>query len=210
MTTVVIDHGCANLFSLTQALHSLGEQYIVSREPAVIEAASRLVLPGVGSFGDVMKAMQELTLVEPLHKAAKRRTPLLGICVGMQILADRSEEFGEHTGLGLVPGVVRRLPEEAGGGQRVPNVGWRVLYPRADDPLMGDVADGTMAYFVHSYAFEPKESSVVAATIKFNDTMIAAAIHQDNVTGYQFHPEKSGADGLALIRQFFRKVPAAQ
>ena len=141
--------------------------------------------------------------------AAGQRVPMLGICVGMQILFDQSEEFGLHPGLGLVPGEVRRLPDPAPGrrGMRVPNVGWRALCPRVDDPVLGDLAFDTMTYFVHSYAVEPKDAADIAATIEFNGRDVVAAIHRGNIMGFQFHPEKSGEAGIALIRRFLDFSP---
>jgi len=204
VSTVVVDHGRANLFSLCHALKHLSISFEVSAEPSRLTAATRLFLPGVGAFGDVMNGLRERGLVEPLMAAVARHVPLLGICVGMQILAEAGEEFGRHPGLGVLQGEVKRLPDLAPGerGIRVPNVGWRVLRTRADDPVLGDLAPGTMTYFVHSYAFAPKYAHDVAATIDFNGRTVAAVVRRDHVMGYQFHPEKSGPAGLALIRRF--------
>ncbi len=211
MTTVVIDHGRANLFSLCHALAHLGVPFTVSAEPGGIAAAARLFLPGVGAFGDVMKGLRERGLVAPLMDAIGRRVPTLGICVGMQILSEGSEEFGRHPGLGVLEGEVRRLPDLPPGerGIRVPNVGWRTLRPRAGDPVLGDLAPETMTYFVHSYAFEPARASDIAATIDFNGRDVAAVVRRGSVMGFQFHPEKSGPAGLALIRRFMALGPGA-
>jgi len=211
VTTVVIDHGRANLFSLCHALKNLGIPFAVSAEPASIAEATRIFLPGVGAFGDVMRGLFERGLVAPLKDAIARRVPTLGICVGMQILSDGSDEFGPHPGLGVLEGAVRRLPDLPAGerGIRVPNVGWRALAPRANDPVLGDLPAGTMAYFVHSYAFAPAQPGDVAATIDFNGRPVAAAVRRGSVMGYQFHPEKSGPAGLALIRRFLRIQPGA-
>jgi len=211
MTIVVIDHGRANLFSLCHALAHLEIPSAVSAEPAGIAGATRLFLPGVGAFGDVMKGLRERGLVAPLMDAIGRRVPVLGICVGMQILAEASEEFGRHPGLGVLEGEVRRLPDLPAGerGIRVPNVGWRALKARAGDPVLGDLASETMTYFVHSYAFEPARDADVAATIDFNGRAIAAVVRRGSVMGYQFHPEKSGPAGLALIRRFMALAPGA-
>jgi glutamine amidotransferase len=204
MTTIVIDHGRANLFSLCHALEHLRILYAASAEPAAVAAATRLFLPGVGAFGDVMKGLRERELVAPLMDAIGRRVPVLGICVGMQILAEESEEFGRHPGLGVLAGAVRRLPDLAPGerGIRVPNVGWRAISAKSGDPILGDLAPGTMTYFVHSYAFEPAQDEDVAATIDFNGRAVAAVVRRGSVMGYQFHPEKSGPAGLSLIQRF--------
>jgi glutamine amidotransferase len=211
MTTLVIDHGRANLYSLTHALAHLGIEHVVSSEPSAIAAASRLVLPGVGAFGDVMKAISERGLVVPLLAAVARKVPTLGICVGMQVLADESEEFGIHKGLGLIPGAVRRLPDPPADMRalRVPNVGWRTLQARPGAPVFGDLPTQTMAYFVHSYAFEAADANDVVATIDFNGRPVTAVVSRDNLMGFQFHPEKSGADGLSLIRRFFTMFTGA-
>jgi glutamine amidotransferase len=211
MTAVVIDHGRANLFSLCHALARLEIPYAVSAEPAGIAGATRLFLPGVGAFGDVMKGLRERGLVAPLLDAIGRRVPVLGICVGMQILAEASEEFGRHPGLGVLAGEVRRLPDPPPGerGIRVPNVGWRTLRARAGDPILGDLAPGTMTYFVHSYALAPAQDADVAATIDFNGRPVAAVVRRGSVLGYQFHPEKSGPAGLALIRRYMALQPGA-
>jgi glutamine amidotransferase len=211
MTTIVIDHGRANLFSLCNALTHLGLPFAVSAEAGGIAGATRLFLPGVGAFGDVMKGLRERGLVAPLVDAIARRVPTLGICVGMQILSEGSDEFGRHPGLGVLEGAVRRLPDPPHGerGIRVPNVGWRSLSPRTDDPVLGDLAPGTMAYFVHSYAFAPAREADVAATIDFNGRPVAAVVRRGSVMGYQFHPEKSGPAGLALIERFMALTSGA-
>lgn len=211
MTTVVIDHGRANLFSLCQALTHLNIPYTVNAEPTGIASATRLFLPGVGAFGDVMKGLHERNFIEPLKAAISCRVPVLGICVGMQILADASEEFGRHAGLGILSGEVRRLSDLRPGerGIRVPNVGWRALQIRVEDPILGDIAPGTMTYFVHSYAFEPANDADVVATIDFNGSPITAVVRRGSVMGCQFHPEKSGSAGLAFIQRFMLLMPGA-
>lgn len=210
MTTVVVDHGRANLFSLTHALAHLGEAHVVTADRSIIASASRIILPGVGAFGDVMKGMTERGLTESIKSAVARKVPLLGICVGMQMLAEKSEEFGEHIGLGLIAGSVRRLPDPPVGERaiRVPNVGWRLLRNMGGNDVVGDLGNDTMAYFVHSYSFQVAESADLLLTIDFNGTQVAAAIQRGAIVGYQFHPEKSGSDGLLLLKRFFERVKA--
>lgn len=200
----VVDYGRGNLFSIGQALRHLGAEFIICDDPKNLAAASKVILPGVGAFGDCMNELQERGLIDPLRRLATNGTPLLGICVGMQVLFTRGEEFGDHQGLGLIPGVVRRLPE----GQneralRIPNVGWRRLIPgQGHESWLGDLSDGPMVYFVHSYAPVVDDASCVSATIDFNDKQIPVAVRKGNVFGFQFHPEKSGKLGLNLLSRF--------
>ncbi len=198
---VIVDYGRGNLFSLGQALRHVGAEYTVSADADEIIAAPRLILPGVGAFGDAMRTLAERGLVEPIRRAVGRGVPFLGICIGMQLLCSESEEFGRHQGFGFIPGTVTRLTE--GDETRIPNIGWRSLNP-APDGFLRDLAAGTMAYFVHSYAPETEDPADVAATIRINGKEVPAVIRRDNVIGYQFHPEKSGPAGLDLLRRFLQ------
>ena len=205
MSLVVVDYCRGNLFSLGEALRHLNAAFSVSADPAVIAAATRLILPGVGAFGDCMQGLRDRGLIAPLNEAVRNnRTPFLGICVGMQIMATSGEEFGDHDGLGFVGGKVRRLASagDQWGKLRVPNVGWRTLNPVRDDPVVGDIPNGTMTYFVHSYTFQPDEPTHVAAAFDFNGNKITAIVHDAHMLGFQFHPEKSGPAGLDLINRF--------
>lgn len=206
MSLVIIDYGRGNLFSLTQALRHLDQPYQISDDPKVIECADRLILPGVGAFGDAMENLKSKDLVSPIQHAAGRGVPLLGICLGMQMLCDASEEFGLHRGLGLIPGTVARLPDNDGGPGllRIPNVGWRKLLPHGNDPVLGDLSTDQMCYFVHSFAATPTYPDHLIATIDFNGHHVAAAIRKDNVIGFQFHPEKSAEGGIAMLSRFLK------
>ena len=206
----VIDYGRGNLFSLGQALRHLGAAYETTQDPQRILAAERVILPGVGAFGDAMEGLASRGLVEPLRQAARRGTPFLGICIGMQLLVDRSEEFGDHEGLGLIRGAVRRLPGPTGAPDdvRIPNVGWRTLRVAPGETFLDGIAAGTMVYFVHSYVPILDDPGEVAASIRINGADVAAVIRRGNIVGYQFHPEKSGESGLALLDRFLR-LPAA-
>lgn len=195
----VVDYGRGNLFSIGQALRHLGAAYSVENLSDNILGAERVILPGVGAFGDAMRTLRERQLVEPLKAVAARGTPLLGICLGMQMLATRSEEFGSHEGLDLIPATVRRLPD---GTIRIPNVGWRSIVPNPENGYLADLATETMVYFVHSLVPLAEASADVAATVAVNGIDAAAVIRRGNVVGYQFHPEKSGAAGFDLIRRF--------
>lgn len=192
----IIDYGRGNLFSIGQALRVLGQDFRVTAEPSDILAADRVILPGVGAFGDAMAKLTDSGLVPVIHQVAARGTPLLGICLGLQMLGDSSEEFGHHKGLGLVPGRVARLPD---GDVRIPNVGWRRLAARNGDPTFTALPAGSMAYFVHSFHLQPDDPAHVAATIAINGIDVTAAVRRGNVMGCQFHPEKSGAIGLGIL-----------
>jgi glutamine amidotransferase len=199
----IIDYGRGNLYSLGQALRHLGARHQISEDPRSLDDAEQIILPGVGAFGDAMQGLEARGLKEPITSAAARGIPVLGICLGMQMLASESEEFGLHSGLGLIPGRVTRLPDGAGETAiRVPNVGWRILQPNPADDLVGDLAPQSMVYFVHSYVPFPNEPKHVVASIDFNGRNVAAIIRKGNVVGYQFHPEKSGPVGLDLLKRF--------
>lgn len=199
----VVDYGRGNLYSIAQALSALGVEHRISADPVDVASASRIVLPGVGAFGDAMAALDRAALVAPLQAAAASGTPILGICLGMQLLADESSEFGSHRGLGLIPGAVSRLPE---GAMRIPNVGWRRLEWRDSVIAAAGRMVDPMVYFVHSFAFEPNDPEQVVAHIRFNDATPAAIVRNGSVVGMQFHPEKSADTGLALLEWFLSGV----
>jgi len=200
----IIDYGRGNLFSLGRALDHVGVSFRLTDRPDDVRDAECLILPGVGAFGDAMDGLWRCGLVEPIRNAARRGVPLLGICLGMQLLATRGEEFGNHAGLDIVPGVVSRLPEGDGSAHsiRIPNVGWRRV-TGTPGAAIGPGADGAMYYFVHSYAHRPSNAHHIMATVDVNGQAVAAIVREDAIVGCQFHPEKSGADGLALLRAFF-------
>jgi len=203
----VIDYGRGNIFSIGQALKHLGAEYEICSDAARIADAECLILPGVGAFGDTMSELHQRKLVEPIRSRAQGGVPLLGICVGMQLLASEGEEFGKHQGLGLVPGQVNRLPagDSLAKPVRVPNVGWRrvTFHPRGGDQTIISKGDA-MVYFVHSFALDPDDPDDVLASIEINGQKVTAAVQRDNVVGYQFHPENSGEVGLDLIWQFLK------
>lgn len=199
MTITVIDYGVGNLRSVTKALESLGCSVVLTNDPDAVRQASKLVLPGVGAFGTGMKQLRQLGLVEPIRDAVKRGVPFLGICLGLQLLFDESEEMGHHEGLGLVRGKVVRFPEAD--GLRIPHMGWNALRIRKRDPLFLHVPDGAMVYFVHSYFPVPEDPSVIAATTE-HGTEFVSAIAIDNLFGTQFHPEKSSKVGLQILQNF--------
>ena len=193
MNVVLVDSGGANIGSVRYALERLGVQAAMSADPAVIRAADRVILPGVGAAGPAMARLNELALVDVLRSLAQ---PLLGICLGMQLLFDDSEE-GDVACLGLVPGRVRRMPESP--GVRVPHMGWNRLQPRRPSSLLDGIADGAQAYFVHSYA-APVTPDCLASCGHGAD--FAAVVQRGNVAGAQFHPERSAATGARLLENF--------
>ncbi len=202
----VVDYGRGNLYSLSHALSHIGVEHIVSEKPDDIHAAPAIVLPGVGAFADAMEALDARDLVAPLRDAAARGVPLLGLCLGMQILAAASEEFGNCDGLGIISGSVRALPKPSNDhGMRIPNVGWRRLAFRRQDPLVRGLQPGVMTYFVHSYGFFSEDDAIVA-TSEVNGLTVPAIVRRRHVVGCQFHPEKSGPVGLEMLKNFFAQA----
>jgi len=199
VTVTVIDYGIGNLRSVTKALEFLGCQVTLTSDPDEVARAKKLVLPGVGAFGAGMANLQRLGLVEAIRDAVKSGTPLLGICLGLQLLFDESEEMGRHEGLKLVRGKVVRFPETD--NLRIPHMGWNSLRIVKPEPLFKGVPDGAMVYFVHSYFPVPEDPSVVAATTEHGVEFVSA-IAVDNIFGTQFHPEKSSKVGLQILRNF--------
>lgn len=195
---VIIDAGGANLGSVRAAFARLGMAPEVSRDPARIAVASRLVLPGVGAAGPVMAILRE-TGLDVLLRAS--RTPLLGVCIGMQVLFERSEE-GDVAGLGLLAGTVRRLP--AGPGVRLPHMGWNALQPVGDSPLLAGIEAGAQAYFVHSYGVAAGDDAIATCT---HGQPFCAAVARGHVAGAQFHPERSGEVGARFLRNFLAWTP---
>jgi len=205
----IVDSGHGNLFSIAQALRYIGADCIVTDLADSILNADRVIFPGVGAFETVMAALRHRNLVEPLRQVARKGTPFLGICLGMQLLGDESEEFGVHEGLGLIPGKIEWLPD--GGKQpesdKIPNVGWRELKFTGNDSLLTGIPESSMVYFVHSLHFAITNEQDASATISVNNTNIVAAIRRNNVMGFQFHPENSGPVGLELLRRFVSLQP---
>lgn len=199
MTITVIDYGVGNLRSVTKALEFLGCEVKLTSEPEEVAQARKLVLPGVGAFGAGMENLRRMGLVEAIRDAVQRGTPLLGICLGLQLLFTESEEMGRHEGLKLVWGKVVRFPEQD--GIPIPHMGWNALRIRRREPLFMGVPDGAMVYFVHSYFPVPEDASVIAAMTEYGVEFVSA-IAVENIFGTQFHPEKSSKIGLQILRNF--------
>ena len=198
----IIDYGVGNLFSVEKAFAALGAEAKITNNPAEIKKKEKLVLPGVGAFGDCMKNLEDSGLIPLLKEEVAAGKPLLGICVGLQILFDGSEESPEAKGLGLIPGQVKRIQAE---GLKVPHMGWNRLHiaePRQEKDLFAGLAqDREYVYFVHSYYAVPADKKVITATTNYGGE-VTAAVQFDNIFATQFHPEKSGDVGLRIIDNF--------
>jgi imidazole glycerol-phosphate synthase subunit HisH len=199
----LIDYGISNLRSVQKAFEHLDTEVTLVDTPDRLAQADRLILPGVGAFPAGMKGLQERGLIEPIKQAAREGKPLIGICLGMQLLFESSDEMGETQGLGLLPGKVTRLggPSSTVRGLKVPHMGWNQLDVVRDHLLVRDLVSGSYAYFVHSYAIYPEEQDIVLVTTDYGGPF-ASIVGRGKVCGLQFHPEKSQAVGLKLLRNF--------
>lgn len=205
----VIDYGVGNLLSVQRGLEHCGAKVTLTADPQQILSAKRVVLPGVGAFENAMMALDALNLVGVIKEVGRRETPLLGICLGMQLLLDESEEFGVTAGLGLIPGRVIAVPVQSisGEAQKVPHIGWNALLPSStrmdwNGTLLQDNRPGDASYFVHSFMSVPTDPVHRIADCVYGGHGIPAAIGRDQITGCQFHPEKSGEMGLKILRRF--------
>jgi imidazole glycerol-phosphate synthase subunit HisH len=204
----VVDYGVGNLYSVRRALEHCGATVTLAATGADVQAADRLLLPGVGAFADGMAGLRSRGLIEPIQRFARTGKPLLGICLGMQMLASVGEEFGEHDGLGLIPGRVVPIPRIGTDGlpRKIPHVGWSALGAPAGVDWAGTLlegsAQGTAVYLVHSYRVVPDDPAQVLAQCDYGGHSVVAALRSGNVTGCQFHPEKSGPAGLAILARF--------
>jgi glutamine amidotransferase len=205
----IVDYGAGNLHSAEKAFARLGADVELVEEPKGVDAAHCLVLPGVGAYGEGMAGLERRGLIDPLRNYAASGRPLLGICLGAQLLMEESEEFGSHAGLGLIPGHVRRLPE---GKEKIPHVGWTRIYPPEETTWKGTLLEETPAqtwtYFVHSFQCHPTQPEHLLARASYGTQEVTAAVRSGSVLGLQFHPEKSGVAGLAMLRRFLETLPA--
>jgi len=208
----VIDYGVGNLFSVERACERVGLGARITSDADVVASADAVILPGVGAFGDAMIALDRLGMSDALREAATAGTPVLGICLGLQLLMERSYEFGTHEGLALIPGDVVPFdhPREGDRILKVPHVGWnRVWCAREgawDDTLMSGTADGIHQYFVHSYYVQPSDARNVAAVTRYGDTEFCSAARVGSVFACQFHPERSGPQGIKMYERFAAMV----
>ena len=197
----IIDYGVGNLFSLKSSFSAIGADAVVCKDPAEIAAADKIILPGVGAFEDAAKKLRECGMAEAVTEAVRKGKPLLGICLGMQLLFDKSYEYGEHKGLGLIPGEIRPISEQIPQGLKIPHIGWNALqFTEKKSKLFRYIQNGDFVYFVHSYSGLYCSESVIA-TAEYGAPLVAA-VEDGNVFGCQFHPEKSGDVGLNILRAF--------
>ena len=197
----VIDYDAGNLKSVEKALVFLGETPVITRDKEQLLAADKVILPGVGAFGDAMERLHQYGLVDVIKEIVKKETPFLGICLGLQLMFESSEESPGIEGLGLLPGKILKIPETP--GMKVPHMGWNSLKVRPDSRLFQGIPDGSYVYFVHSYYLKAEEEDIVAATTEYG-IHIHGAVEKKNLFACQFHPEKSSQTGLKILENFIK------
>lgn len=196
----IVDYGVGNLFSLKSSLAAIGAEVVVTKDAALLRSAHKLILPGVGAFEDAARKLRECGLDTVIKEEAARGKPILGICLGMQLLFEKSCEFGEHRGLGLIPGSVVPMAGFIPDQLKIPHIGWNALRMKKSSPLFRFISEGDCVYFVHSYFAAHCDDYVIADT-EYGQ-WLTAAVQNSNVFGCQFHPEKSGSVGLNILRAF--------
>jgi len=195
----VIDYDAGNLMSVKKALDYLGQESVITRDKDVLLAADKVILPGVGAFSDAMDKLKKYGLVDVIHEIIRKGTPFLGICLGLQLLFERSDEAPGVEGLCVLKGSINRIPD--GDGLKIPHMGWNSLEIKAEAKLFKDISNQSYVYFVHSYYLEATDKDIVAATTEYG-VNIHASVEKDNVFACQFHPEKSGEVGLTILKNF--------
>ena len=197
----IIDYGVGNLFSLKSSFAAIGAEAVVTADPAVIDAADRIILPGVGAFEDAARKLRDSGMADVVRRQAAAGKPIMGICLGMQLLFDKSYEYGEHQGLGLIPGAVRPIRDVIPADYKVPHIGWNALsFVGEKSRLFTYLNEGDCVYFVHSY-YAADCGDAVTATAEYG-APLTASVEKGNVYGCQFHPEKSGKVGLSILKAF--------
>lgn len=195
----IIDYDAGNLKSVQKALEFLGQEVVISRKHDEILAADKVILPGVGNFGDAMEKLKNYNLIEPIHEVAARNIPFLGICLGLQLLFEGSDESEGVRGLGILKGEIRKIPDAP--GLKIPHIGWNSLRFMNDGRLFRNIDDDAYVYFVHSYFLKAVEPEIVKAVTEYG-TIIDASVEKNNIFACQFHPEKSGDVGLQILKNF--------
>ena len=197
----IIDYDAGNIKSVQKAIEYLGEDVVITRDPEVILNASRVILPGVGAFGDAMEKLHKYNLVDVIKEVVKREIPFLGICLGLQLLFERSDETPGVEGLGILKGEIKRIPDN--GELKIPHIGWNSLSYPNNGRLYEGIAEESYVYFVHSYYLDAEDKDIVVATTEYGTT-IHASVEQGNVFACQFHPEKSSSVGLKILDNFLK------
>ena len=195
----IIDYDAGNIKSVEKALKTLGQEVVVTRDADAILSADKVILPGVGAFGDAMGKLQDYGLVEVIHKVVEKNTPFLGICLGLQLMFESSEETPGVEGLGILKGKIVKIPEN--GDLKIPHMGWNSLHFQNEGRLFANLPQDSYVYFVHSYYLQADDESIVKATTDYS-TCIHASVEKDNVFACQFHPEKSSDVGLTILKNF--------
>ena len=195
----IIDYDAGNIRSVEKALQYLGQEVTITRQGEEILAADKVILPGVGSFGDAMEKIRQYDLEDVIRRVAEQKTPFLGICLGLQLLFEQSEESPGARGVGLLKGQILRIPE--GEGRKIPHMGWNSLSLQNEGRLFRGIPDGAYVYFVHSYYLKAADEKIVKASAEYGIS-IHASVEQDNIFACQFHPEKSGDTGLQILKNF--------
>ncbi len=197
----IVDYGVGNLFSLTSSFRAVGADTVVTNDREVIARADKLILPGVGAFADASRKLFESGMADAIYEETAKGKPIMGICLGMQLLFEESLEHGRYKGLGLLPGIVSPIADVIPDDYKIPHIGWNALtVTRKDCELFRDTKDGDCVYFVHSY-YADTEQSIIAAVTEYG-APITASVHRGNVYGCQFHPEKSGNVGLSILKAY--------
>lgn len=195
----MIDYDAGNIKSVEKALHKLGQEAVITRDRELLLKADKVILPGVGAFGDAMGHLKEYGLVEVIHEIVEKKTPFLGICLGLQLLFERSDEAPGVEGLGILKGEILRIPDKE--GLKIPHMGWNSLELQNDGRLFRGIEGNPYVYFVHSYYLKAEEEGIVKAVTEYS-TRIHASVEKDNVFACQFHPEKSSDIGLRILQNF--------
>lgn len=200
----MVDYGMGNIRSVTKAFETAGAAVEVTHNPRTIAEAEAIVLPGVGAFARGMENLKKLNIISSIHEAAEKKIPVLGICLGLQLLFAESEEHGVHKGMGLIKGRVKKFPESV----KIPHMGWNNVKVRNQNvkcKMFDGITDDSHFYFVHSYYVEPEDRAVIIGTTEYGEEFVSA-INRDSIWGVQFHPEKSSENGLKILRNFCRYV----